>query len=170
MLRSDWSATPAHGTAPGNPPALSADDTTIVPIARRLGAGSEVVDLHSARRLRDAAIRAAGGKTLPLQRGVINIRGIPVPVFDLALSVDQDNSPGDTLTLVLVTQINGRPTGVAIDAHCPPANDPAAREASTTAAPGKRMLIFVEDQVLGPDIGPSLTEVPNLPATTDVAG
>jgi purine-binding chemotaxis protein CheW len=51
-------------------------------------------------------------------RGMINLRGVILPVVDLAARLGLGETAADASSVVVVTQINGRLVGLLVDAVC----------------------------------------------------
>ena len=49
-------------------------------------------------------------------KGVLNLRGVIVPVFDLRLRFGLPEAARDAFTVIIVVNIGGRPAGIVVDA------------------------------------------------------
>jgi purine-binding chemotaxis protein CheW len=81
----------------------------------RLGAEEYGIDILRVQEIRsyEQPTRIAGAP--PFIKGVINLRGVIVPVVDLRLKFDLPEVRYDSLTVVVVLNVRGRVVGAVVD-------------------------------------------------------
>jgi purine-binding chemotaxis protein CheW len=81
----------------------------------RLGAEEYGIDILRVQEIRsyEQPTRIAGAP--PFVKGVINLRGVIVPVIDLRLKFDLADVRYDSLTVVVVLHVRGRVVGAVVD-------------------------------------------------------
>jgi purine-binding chemotaxis protein CheW len=96
----------------GQPPPLAASGC----LSFRLGAEEYGIDILKVQEIRGYAepTRIAGAP--PFIRGVINLRGVIVPIVDLRLKFGVGAAAFDDLTVVIVLSLADRVVGIVVDA------------------------------------------------------
>ncbi|TFW19192.1 purine-binding chemotaxis protein CheW [Massilia arenosa] len=84
-------------------------------LAFRLGAEEYAIDIQAVQELRgpDAITRIANAP--PWVRGVMNLRGLVVPVIDMRIRLGAPAATYDAFTVVIIVSLHGRVTGVVVD-------------------------------------------------------
>lgn len=84
-------------------------------LAFRLGPEEYGIDIHMVQELRsyDAVTRIANAPAAV--KGVINLRGIIVPIVDMRIKFKVGTPTYDTFTVVIVLNIGGHTIGVVVD-------------------------------------------------------
>jgi purine-binding chemotaxis protein CheW len=133
-------------------------------LAFRLGAEEYGVDILRVHEIRsyERPTRIAG--TPEFVKGVINLRGMIVPIVDLRLKLQLQAAQYDAFTVVIVLQVGARVMGMVVDAVCDvialqpeqlrPAPalraGPAGEHLMAIGAADERMLILVDiDKLIG---------------------
>mgnify|MGYP005851225251 CR=1 FL=1 len=82
----------------------------------RLGDESYGIDILRVKEIRsyEAPTRIAGAS--PFVKGVVNLRGVIVPIVDLRLLLGCERAEVDGFTVVIVLVVGGREVGVVVDA------------------------------------------------------
>jgi purine-binding chemotaxis protein CheW len=85
-------------------------------LAFKLGAEEYGIDILRVQEIRsyEEPTRLAGAP--PFIKGVINLRGVIVPVLDLRLKFDLPEARCDELTVVVVLNLGERVVGIVVDA------------------------------------------------------
>ena len=98
------------------PPELSTAIALREFLAFRLGAEEYGIDILCVQEIRsyERPTRIAG--TPECVKGVINLRGVIVPIVDLRLKLQLQAAPYDAFTVVIVLQLGQRLVGVVVDA------------------------------------------------------
>jgi purine-binding chemotaxis protein CheW len=132
----------------------------------RLGAEEYGIDILRVQEIRsyEQPTRIAGAP--PFIKGVINLRGVIVPVVDLRLKFDLPEVRYDSLTVVVVLNVRGKVAGAVVDSvsdvmelaaedikPAPEFNGTASSEHILGIAPigqgdGHRMLILADIEAL----------------------
>jgi purine-binding chemotaxis protein CheW len=134
----------------------------------RLGAEEYAIDILNVQEIRrpDAVTRIAG--TPPFILGVVNLRGVIVPIVDLRIRFGADAAADDRFTVAIILNVAGRSVGIVVDSVSDVLTlgeneiKPAPRFASSVesdfitglATVGERMLVLVDMKRLVAD--PSL--------------
>lgn len=130
-------------------------------LAFRVGGEEYGVDIHKVQELRsyEAPTRIAGAPDYI--RGVVNLRGLIVPVIDLRLRMGLGHASYTAFTVVIVLNLGGRLVGAVVDSvsdvvalesdQVKPAPDlPASQHVTGIATLDDRMVLLVEiEQLLG---------------------
>ena len=133
----------------------------------RLGAEHYGVDIQKVQEIRsyEPPTRVPGAP--PFVKGVVNLRGVIVPIVDLRLRLDCERAAYDSFTVVIVLAVNQRVAGVVVDSvsdvidlaadaiRPPPelAND-GPDFITGMASVAERMLMLVDmDALLGDTLG-----------------
>ena len=94
---------------------MTSNDTTLEALAFRLGAEEYGVDILRVQEIRghDPVTRIANAPDFI--RGVVNLRGIIVPIIDLRTRFRFGEGGGDHASVVIVLNIADRVIGMAVD-------------------------------------------------------
>lgn len=136
----------------------------------RLGSEEYGIDILRVQEIRsyEAPTRIANSPSFI--KGVVNLRGVIVPVVDLRIKLGCDKAEYNGFTVVIVLNVKGRIVGAVVDSvsdvlelpvgdlkPSPEMNSSAADNAYVTgiASVGERMLIVMDIQALmaSPDMG-----------------
>jgi purine-binding chemotaxis protein CheW len=84
-------------------------------LAFRLGAEEYAIDIQRVQELRgyDAVTRIANAPEFI--KGVVNLRGIIVPIVDMRIKFDLGTPTYDQFTVVIILNIGGRVLGMVVD-------------------------------------------------------
>ena len=82
----------------------------------RLGGEEYGIDILAVREIRahEKPTRIAGAPEFI--RGVVNLRGVIVPIVDLRMKFGLDEAVYDALTVVIILNVGGRVLGIVVDA------------------------------------------------------
>ena len=119
MQTADLSAAPAAHACPGHPvaaavaPAVAAGGQFL---SFRLGAEEYGIDILKVQEIRsyEPPTRIAGVPAFV--KGVVNLRGVIVPIVDLRLAFALDEVRYDDLTVVIILNVAQRVVGAVVDA------------------------------------------------------
>jgi purine-binding chemotaxis protein CheW len=91
------------------------DNNTTEVLSFRLGAEEYALSILKVQEIRgyDAVTRIASAPDY--LKGVINLRGIIVPIVDMRIKFNVGTPTYDTFTVVIVLNINGHTIGVVVD-------------------------------------------------------
>ncbi len=113
--------TPAKPHAAPAPHAARADAASRLAapgeyLSFRLGGEDYGIDILRVKEIRsyEAPTRIAGAS--PFVKGVVNLRGVIVPIVDLRLLLGCERAEVDGFTVVIVLVVGGREVGVVVDA------------------------------------------------------
>jgi purine-binding chemotaxis protein CheW len=81
----------------------------------RLGAEEYGIDILKVQEIRRYDHPTAIAGTPPFIRGVVDLRGIIVPIVDLRLKFGLDQSPYDDFTVAIILNVADRVVGVVVD-------------------------------------------------------
>ncbi|MDO8378748.1 chemotaxis protein CheW [Phenylobacterium sp.] len=84
----------------------------------QIGDQQFAIDIMSVREIRGWASSTPLPHAPPYVRGMINLRGVILPVVDLGSRLGLGTSQPDSSSVVVVAQINGRQVGLLVDAVC----------------------------------------------------
>jgi len=143
-------------TASEPPPAVSEV------LAFRLGNEEFGVDIHAVRELRGYTAVTRIAEAPAYLKGVVNLRGIIVPIVDLRLKLGLGQAIYNEFTVVIVLALEGRQVGVVVDSvsdvvsfgpeqiKAPPPSGPSFRHDYLTgiATLGDRLLQLANLNVL----------------------
>jgi purine-binding chemotaxis protein CheW len=154
------------------PPAAKADGplTTLREfLAFKLGAEEYGIDILRVQEIRSYEEPTRIANAPAFIKGVVNLRGVIVPVVDMRLKFNLDSAAYDTTTVVIVLNIGSRVIGMVVDAVSdvitltaeqmrPVPEFNAAIDCDhllAIGAVGERMLILVDIEKLmtSPDLG-----------------
>lgn len=133
----------------------------------RVGAEEYGVDIQAVREIRCYEVPTRIPGAPPYVRGVVNLRGVIVPVVDLRLRLDCPEVTYTEMTVVIVLSVRKRVVGVVVDGVSgvsdlpaaailpPPELDGGDSDFITAIADaGERMLMLVDmDRLLGGTLG-----------------
>jgi purine-binding chemotaxis protein CheW len=77
-----------------------------------------VIDIMSVREIRGWAPSTPLPHAPPYVHGMINLRGVILPVVDLGLRLGLTSTQPNSASVVVVTEISGRQVGLLVDAVC----------------------------------------------------
>lgn len=80
----------------------------------------------------------------PYVKGVLNLRGVIVPVFDLRLRFGLPEAARDAFTVIIVVNINGRLAGIVVDAVSDVINVGAEQQCSAPEYEGQQNREFIK--------------------------
>ena len=101
----------AHaGTAPGKPMAASGEFLTF-----RLGAEEYGIDILRVQEIRSYEPPTRIANAPAFIKGVVNLRGVIVPIIDLRLKLNCETHEYNDFTVVIVLNVRGRVIGAVVD-------------------------------------------------------
>jgi len=80
----------------------------------------------------------------PYVKGVLNLRGVIVPVFDLRLRFGLPEAARDAFTVIIVVNIGGRLAGIVVDAVSDVINVGAEQQCAAPAYEGQQNREFIK--------------------------
>lgn len=80
----------------------------------------------------------------PYVKGVLNLRGVIVPVFDLRLRFGLPEAERDAFTVIIVVNIGGRLAGIVVDAVSDVINVSAEQQCATPEYEGQKNREFIK--------------------------
>jgi purine-binding chemotaxis protein CheW len=124
----------------------------------RLGAEEYGIDILKVQEIRSYEQPTRIANSPAFLKGVVNLRGVIVPILDLRVKLGCDSADLNAMTVVIVLNIQGRIVGAVVDAvsdvlqlasaHIQPAPDMSAavdiRFIQGIANVGERMLILMD--------------------------
>jgi purine-binding chemotaxis protein CheW len=81
----------------------------------RLGAEEYGIDILKVQEIRSYETPTRIANAPAFVKGVVNLRGVIVPIVDLRLSLDCDRAEYDDFTVVIVLTVHRRTVGVVVD-------------------------------------------------------
>lgn len=109
-------AQPSH-TPGGNNPGNSAVTTTLREfLAFKLGAEEYGIDILRVQEIRSYEEPTRIANAPPFVKGVVNLRGVIVPIIDMRLKFHLEQANYDEFTVVIVLNIGSRVVGIVVDA------------------------------------------------------
>lgn len=84
----------------------------------QIGDQQFAIDIMSVREIRGWAPSTPLPHAPPFVRGMINLRGVVLPVVDLGSRLGLGSTQPVSSSVVVVAQINGRQVGLLVDAVC----------------------------------------------------
>ena len=84
----------------------------------RLGAEEFGIDIVHVREIRSYETPTRVPHLPPAVKGVVNLRGVIVPMIDLRMLLAYDRCDYDTLTAVVMLNQRGRTVGAVVDSVC----------------------------------------------------
>jgi purine-binding chemotaxis protein CheW len=102
---------------------MSAPQTQFPPVGSELimvqiGDQQFAIDIMSVREIRGWAPSTPLPHAPPYVHGMINLRGLILPVVDLGLRLGLASTQPDSASVVVVAEISGRQIGLLVDAVC----------------------------------------------------
>ena len=99
----------------GAPPQRDAAPSTLEFLSFRLGDEEYGIDIQKVQELRgyDAVTRIANASAFI--KGVVNLRGIIIPIIDMRIKFDLGEPTYDACTVVIVLNVGGRVVGMVVD-------------------------------------------------------
>lgn len=150
-------------------PHAAAHSTAAEYLTFRLGAEEYGIDILRVQEIRSYEEPTRIANAPSFIKGVVNLRGVIVPVVDLRLNLNCASAEYNDFTVVIVLNVRGRIVGAVVDSvsdvlDLKPEQINAAPEMSTTvdtsfitgiASVGERMLIMMDIEALmsSPDMG-----------------
>ncbi len=110
------------GASPGNPSpsnaaALAAARTSLREfLAFKLGAEEYGIDILRVQEIRNYEAPTRITNAPPFIKGVVNLRGVIVPIVDMRLKFNLETISYDNFTVVIVLNIGNRVMGMVVDA------------------------------------------------------
>ena len=129
----------------------------------RLGAEEYGIDILRVQEIRSFEEPTRIANSPPHIKGVVNLRGVIVPVVDLRIKLNCDKVEYNSFTVVIVLNVKGRVVGAVVDSvsdvlelsqsEIRPAPDMASGSVDTAfitgiASVGERMLILMDIELL----------------------
>lgn len=141
-------------------------DTPAEVLAFRLGAEEFGIDIHAVRELRGYSAVTRLAQAPAYLKGVVNLRGLIVPIVDLRLKLGLGEASYNDFTVVIVLAVGAQQVGVVVDSvsdvislqaeHIkpPPPSGPNFRHAYLTgiATVGERLLQLTDLATLLADV------------------
>jgi purine-binding chemotaxis protein CheW len=94
-------------------------DTTVHPphevLAFKLGKEEYGIDILAVQEIRGYEVVTRIANAPDYVKGVINLRGIIVPIVDMRLKFHLGDASYDTFTVVIIVNIGGRIAGIVVD-------------------------------------------------------
>ena len=81
----------------------------------RLGAEEYGIDILKVQEIRSYEAPTRIANAPPFVKGVVNLRGVIVPIIDLRLKLGCDTAEYNTFTVVVVLNVRGRVVGAVVD-------------------------------------------------------
>ena len=150
-------------------PHAAAHSTAAEYLTFRLGAEEYGIDILRVQEIRSYEEPTRIANAPSFIKGVVNLRGVIVPVVDLRLNLNCASAEYNDFTVVIVLNVKGRVVGAVVDSvsdvlDLKPEQINAAPEMSSTvdtsfitgiASVGERMLIMMDIEALmsSPDMG-----------------
>ena len=85
-------------------------------LAFKLGAEEYGIDILRVQEIRSYEEPARIANAPPFVKGVVNLRGVIVPIIDMRLKFNLANASYDAFTVVIVLNIRSRVVGMVVDA------------------------------------------------------
>jgi len=153
-----------HSAPPASAPVSAAEFLSF-----RLGAEEYGIDILRVQEIRSYEVPTRIANAPAFIKGVVNLRGVIVPVVDLRLKLNCAKADYNDFTVVIVLNLHGRVVGAVVDSVSDvlvlsPGQINTAPEMNTTvdtsfitgiASTGERMLILMDIEALmsSPDMG-----------------
>jgi purine-binding chemotaxis protein CheW len=109
-------STTAPGTTPKPPPAAKAATALREFLAFKLGAEEYGIDILRVQEIRSYEEPTRIANAPEFIKGVVNLRGVIVPIVDMRLKFNLEQANYDSFTVVIVLNIGSRVVGVVVDA------------------------------------------------------
>lgn len=81
----------------------------------RLGAESYGIDILKVQEIRGYETPTSIANAPPFIKGVINLRGVIVPILDLRVKFRLPDTPYDAFTVVIILKVASRVVGIVVD-------------------------------------------------------
>jgi len=81
----------------------------------RLGAEEYGIDILKVQEIRSYEVPTRIANAPPFIKGVVNLRGVIVPIVDLRLKLGCDSAEVNSFTVVIVLNVKGRVVGAVVD-------------------------------------------------------
>jgi purine-binding chemotaxis protein CheW len=107
---------PAQGTTPKPPHAATAATTLREFLAFKLGAEEYGIDILRVQEIRSYEEPTRIANAPAFIKGVVNLRGVIVPIVDMRLKFNLEQANYDSFTVVIVLNIGSRVVGMVVDA------------------------------------------------------
>jgi purine-binding chemotaxis protein CheW len=85
-------------------------------LAFKLGAEEYGIDILRVQEIRSYEEPTRIANAPPFMKGVVNLRGVIVPIIDMRLKFNLEKSSYDAFTVVIVLNIGSRVVGMVVDA------------------------------------------------------
>lgn len=102
-----------HSGPVGGPPAISDADAEFLTF--RLGDVEYGMDILKVQEIRGYEAPIAVASAPPCVKGVLNLRGVIVPIIDLRLRLNLPHAPYNNITVTMVLVLQDRVVGVVVD-------------------------------------------------------
>ena len=102
--------------SPHDPAGTSAATTLREFLAFKLGAEEYGIDILRVQEIRSYEEPTRIANAPPFIKGVVNLRGVIVPIIDLRLNFKLERADYDSFTVVIVLNIGSRVMGMVVDA------------------------------------------------------
>jgi purine-binding chemotaxis protein CheW len=112
-LSTDTQALARHQANPATANACAASGEYLT---FRLGAEEYGIDILRVQEIRSYEAPTRIANAPPFVMGVVNLRGVIVPIVDLRLKFGCDKADHDDFTVVIVLNVRGRVVGAVVDA------------------------------------------------------
>ena len=83
-----------------------------------LGAEQYAIDILRVREIREHMPVTRIANSAPAMRGIFDLRGAIVPVFDMRIMLGMASAAAGGNPVVIILDIDGRPAGIVVDAVC----------------------------------------------------
>ena len=115
-MRLDTTVSPAHTSAPKVATLVSATTSLREFLAFKLGAEEYGIDILRVQEIRSYEKPTRIANAPPFIKGVVNLRGVIVPIVDMRLKFNLEQANYDNFTVVIVLNIGNRVMGMVVDA------------------------------------------------------
>ena len=109
-------ASASSGTSPGSNAAASATTSLREFLAFKLGSEEYGIDILRVQEIRSYEQPTRIANAPAFIKGVVNLRGVIVPIVDMRLKFNLDSASYDSFTVVIVLNIASRVVGMVVDA------------------------------------------------------
>lgn len=104
-----------HGTPEENPSGQTAQAQAGEYLTFRLGAEEYGIDILRVQEIRSHEPTTRLANAPPFIKGVVNLRGVIVPIIDLRLKLGCEAAEYNDFTVVIVLNVRGRVIGAVVD-------------------------------------------------------
>ena len=112
----DTTASPAPASAPKAATLVSATTSLREFLAFKLGPEEYGIDILRVQEIRSYEEPTRIANAPPFVKGVVNLRGVIVPIIDMRLKFNLEQVNYDSFTVVIVLNIGSRVMGMVVDA------------------------------------------------------